>query len=394
MRTFLILLAALSQILTQQSSETSSLVSEEPVLFEPVDRSEYVLGAGDILQVTITGGCTELMLYSGVQPQSVCIVSGDGFLPVPGLGQVEAQGFTISETEERILALARRYYPRISLGIALVEPRVIKVYIGGMIASPGTYTLSAINRVSDLVTLAGGLTSYSSRSGNMYLENGDTVSVDLRMDPATHARAADPFVQGNSSVIFDLCENPVYILREGAVPELPGENPVSSIETWDIEPGTDLTYLLEQIGGLGGNMDLERSLLVQDQARYPVWTPEYGLLDIIVMPGDTLTLVMLSDSIALGGALNRTGWIRFRPGVTAREYIDMSGGIRSDGDMGRTRVFRGGEQIASGSEALDLVLLPGDVVEVPWTWIARNAEWIRVLSVAVTIVVMVDGLTN
>jgi protein involved in polysaccharide export with SLBB domain len=393
MREILILLAALSGTNILQPSEPTA-VTQDAILFEPVDRNEYVLSAGDVLQVTIAGGCTPMMITSGLMPQSICMVSGDGHLPVSGLGQIDVDGLSIAEAEDRLLLLARSFYPRISLGIALLEPRHVKVYIGGMVESPGTYTLSAISRISDLVVDAGGLTSYSSRMGSMFLEIGDTVSVDLRLDPLTHRRTADPFVSNNASVFFELCSDPLYILRGGGQPVLQGENMVSSVETWNVDPDTDLQELIEQIGGLGGNMDLERSLLIHGSEQYPLWSNEDGLLDIVVSPGDTLSLVMLSDSISVGGAVNNSIRVAFRPGITAREYVDISGGIRSDGDMGRTKVFRNGEEIARGSEALALVLLPGDVIEVPWTWIARNADWIRLLSTVMTIVVMVDGLTN
>jgi len=34
------------------------------------------------------------------------------------------------------------------------------------------------------------------------------------------------------------------------------------------------------------------------------------------------------------------------------------------------------------------------VIEVPWSWVTLNAEWLRLLSTAVTIVIMIDGLTD
>jgi protein involved in polysaccharide export with SLBB domain len=392
MREILILLSALAQITTTPTTETLSL-SEEPVLFEPVDRNEYLLGPGDILQVTVYGGCTEVMLTSGVRPQSVCMISGDGYLSVSGLGQLDVMGISIAEAEEQLQTLARRFYPRITLGTALLEPRLVKAYIGGMVEAPGTYTVSAISRISDLVQLAGGLSSYSSRKGNMFTESGDTVSVDLRLDPVTHQRIADPFVTNNISVVFELCTDPVYILRAGTLfrEDL---SIIPSMETWDVDPDTDLEELLNSIGGLSGNVDLARSHLVRDGESFPVWSTELGLLETEVIPGDTISLVMLSDSITIGGATNRHERVAFRPGTTTREYIDRSGGFRYNSHAGGTRVYRNGEEIARGNDALDMVLLPGDVVEVPWSWIAKNAEWIRVLSVAITIVVMVDGLTN
>ena len=121
---FLILLAGISQITTIQTIETPA-VSEDPALFESVDRNEYVLGPGDILLVTVYGGCTEVMLTSGVRPQSDCMVSGDCYLSVSGLGLIDVRDLTIAEAEESLIILARRYYPRIAIGMALFEPRMV-----------------------------------------------------------------------------------------------------------------------------------------------------------------------------------------------------------------------------------------------------------------------------
>ena len=388
----LILLAGISQITTIQTTETTA-VSEDPALFESVDRNEYVLGPGDILQVTVYGGCTEVMLTSGVRPQSNCMISGDSYLSVSGLGQIDVRDLTIAEAEENLIILARRYYPRITIGIALLEPRMVKAYASGMLETPGTYTLSALSRVSDLVEMAGGLSSYSSRRGNMFTEGGDTVSVDLSLDPATHRPVANPFVENNVTVVFELCLNPVYILRSGSLIRN-DESTIPSIETWDIDRGSDLAELLASTGGLSGNVDLERSLLLRGGEEYPIWLRDSGLLDMTVEAGDTLSLVMLSDSITVGGATNRHERIAFRPGTTTREYIDRSGGFRYNAHQGGTRIYRNGEEVARGQEALDMILLPGDIIEVPWSWVTINAEWIRLLSTAVTIVIMIDGLTN
>lgn len=388
----LILLAGISQLTTIQTIETPA-VSEDPALFESVDRNEYVLGPGDILLVTVYGGCTEVMLTSGVRPQSDCMVSGDCYLSVSGLGLIDVRDLTIAEAEENLIILARRYYPRIAIGMALFEPRMVKAFASGMLETPGTYTLSALNRVSDLVEMAGGLSSYSSRRGNMFTEDGDTISVDLRLDPVTHRPVANPFVENNVTVVFELCLNPVYILRSGSLVRM-YESPIPSIETWDIDQGSNLEELLASTGGLNGNVDLERSMLLRGGDEYPIWLSGSGLLDMVVEAGDTLSLVMFSDSITVGGATNMHDRVAFRPGTTTREYIDRSGGFRYNAHQGGTRIYRNGEEVARGSEALDMVLLPGDVIEVPWSWVTLNAEWLRLLSTAVTIVIMIDGLTD
>ncbi|MCK5787259.1 MAG: polysaccharide biosynthesis/export family protein, partial [Candidatus Sabulitectum sp.] len=346
------------------SSDTRVL---ELSIFESVDRDQYILGAGDVLQTVLEGGTSEALIISGLSSISPCQVSGDGTIQVSGIGQLDVMGLTLNQAEDALQQLTRRYYNRVTVGLALLQPRTVKIWITGMVARPGQYTLYAINRVSDLVSDAGGMSSYSSRTGWMITSSGDSISVDLHFDPRTGRPVSDPFVDGSAGVIFGLVRSPVYVIRPG-IRNYNDSYTIPEVETWEASPGETVEALMYRIGGISGDVDLSRSVLITSQSSSPVWIEDQGFSDSTVQAGDTLSLVVQGYDIYVAGAVHQRGIIPYTPGATARVYVERAGGKAYNSNLGGTTVTRDGVLISSGIEALDIQVLPGDVIEVPYNW--------------------------
>ncbi len=357
---------------------------QEFSIFEPVDRNEYILGAGDVLQLVVEGGTSEAMIISGLSSISPCQVSGDGIIQISGIGQLNVMGLTIEQAEEALQRLARLYYYRVNVGMSLVQPRTVKVWITGMVARPGQYTLYAINRVSDLVSAAGGMSSYSSRVGWMFTASGDSILVDLHFDPNTGRPVSDPFVDGGAGVVFELVRSPVYVVRPG-IRNYNDAYAVPEVETWEASPGETVEDLMYRIGGITGNVDLARSTLVSLQGSSPIWVEDQGFSEEEVLAGDTLRLVVQGNDIYVAGAVHQRGIVSYTPGTTVRVYVERAGGKVYNGNTGGTTITRDGVLIASGGEALDVEALPGDVIEVPYNWVARHAQEIGIVATVVGI---------
>lgn len=391
---FLILLALAAQLTTGTSVETGTGDSVwDFAIFEEVDRDTYVIGAGDVLQMVIQGGTSEAMLVSGLSSVVPCKVSGDGMIQLSGIGQFQASGLTIAAAEEELQRLVSRYYPSTEIGLGLLEPRTVKVWINGMVEEPGQFTLYAINRVSDLVTEAGGLSSYSSRSGWMVTADGDSIEVNLHFDRSTGQPVADPFVDGGAVVSFGLVTDPVFVVRPG-IRNYTDQYAVPEVETWECVPGETVEDLMYRIGGISGNVDLSRSYLVSAGDNLPIWTRGSGFSEFAVVPGDTLRLVVQGNDVYVAGAVHQRGIISYTPGDPVRTYVERAGGVVYNGHLGGTTLTRDGRRIASGDEALDAEVLPGDVIEVPYGWVARHSQEIGILATVVGITSTIIYLTR
>lgn len=382
----------LSDVDTQSAGLTSSQLVIEDIV-EAVDRDAFLLGPGDKITLTFQGGCTTFMLASGASPVSLVTITSDGMVTVPGVGQAELIGLTVNQAQELLAQMARDQYPRADLRIALAQPRSLRVTVRGMVNTPGRYVMSAVYRVSDLVEKAGGLSLYGSRQGVLRTQHGDTLQVNLMFDPQTMERISDPYLTNNAVVIFPICSDPVYVVRRGRVRDAQQQR-VPAVETWDLPDSTGMRRFLDYTGGLTGDVDLSRSVLLRGDSAISIWERRTGLADHILLPGDTLSLVMTSDSVVVAGAVDRAGELPYVPGWNVREYVARTGGFNANAKEGEVEVIREGQVVSRGSQALDFVPLPGDVIEVPYSWVARHGSSVAILSTTVGIISIVYNLLD
>jgi len=120
------------------------------------DPSDYLLGAGDLLQVTV---------FESKELKTTVRVSSRGYITLPLLGQVRVKGLTAREAEINIEKGYRVKYikdPHVSV---FVEEHMSKrVTLVGQFKQPGTYEYPSKQTLLDVMALAGGLTD---KAGNM-----------------------------------------------------------------------------------------------------------------------------------------------------------------------------------------------------------------------------------
>jgi len=114
-----------------------------------VDPSDYLLGAGDLLEVTV---------FEAEKLGSKVRVSSRGYVTLPLLGQVMVKGLSAREAEEEIEDLYSKTYikdPHISIFVK--EHFSQRVTVVGEVKKPGTYDYPSKQRLLDVLALAGGL---------------------------------------------------------------------------------------------------------------------------------------------------------------------------------------------------------------------------------------------
>lgn len=389
LNTALLLAAAAALSLPAQ---TSSPVQSGalPLAFEPADRDAYILGPGDVLDVTVEGGATPAALASGLFPQSVCTVSSDGVLAVAGIGQVSVGGLSIAEAEIELSRLTRSYYPGMRIGISLSAPRLVRVRASGAVSTPGIYAMYALQSVSDLLVEAGAAAACS-RTGWVYSE-GDSLRFDLRTDPATHMPVSDPLLAGGTTVLFSTCEHPAYVVRPSR-DSIAGVTAGSMIQAWEVERPVELELFVEMTGGAGSDIDPGRSGLLHGGILAPVWGVD-GLADLFVEAGDTLFLARAETKVTVAGAVAAPGARDWIAGLAASDYVGLSGGALPEAAQGGMRIVRDGEIIASGRDAAAIEPSPGDRVEVPFKWATRSMDMFVILGSVVSAAAIIINLSQ
>lgn len=120
----------------------------------PVER-EYYIDVGDILDISVWQ-ITDLS-----KPE--VIVRPDGKISFPLIGDIKAEGLTLTQLDNSITEKLKTYVktPEVSIMIRRFGEQANKVSILGEVTAPGVYKFSSPPSVTEVVASAGGYTKYS-----------------------------------------------------------------------------------------------------------------------------------------------------------------------------------------------------------------------------------------
>jgi polysaccharide biosynthesis/export protein len=118
--------------------------------------SDYVLGEGDLIQMSVFG-IDELKAETRIGAR--------GFVSLPLLGPVELKGLTTRQAEQTIENLYKEKYVKDPHVTVFVKEHVTqKITIIGAVVKPGTYDYFGRQHLLDVLALAGGL---NDKAGNL-----------------------------------------------------------------------------------------------------------------------------------------------------------------------------------------------------------------------------------
>ena len=128
----------------------------------------YVIGVGDQISVNIWG-------YSELS--NAYTVGDDGAIFPNTVGKIFLNGKTFKQAKTIIKArFGKSYNPQNSnISIDVNFSKVIKVNLVGEVQTPGTYSVSGINSVFNVISFAGGLTKHGSVREILVVRNGKKV---------------------------------------------------------------------------------------------------------------------------------------------------------------------------------------------------------------------------
>lgn len=151
----LVSLTSVSEPTLAQGTRTVPGTSGEIISDKPADTSEYILGGGDRVKISI---------YQSENLGGDFLILPDGTLTLPLIGRMTLKGMTIPQVME---ALTKRYAAYIRepiVTVSVMVPRPLQIAIVGEVTNPGTYTIpleqtGTAPLLTDLLRRAGGITT-------------------------------------------------------------------------------------------------------------------------------------------------------------------------------------------------------------------------------------------
>ena len=280
----------------------------------------YVLGTNDIVRVTIFGTSSADLVLE---------VNEQGYVQPQGMPQIYLRGLTVGQARD---LLRQRFAPHFTFRndqfvVTVQETRPITVSVIGESVRTGTYYLSAMNSVFNLLSNAGGPSEIGSVRQIEHISGTTRKVVDvyqLMRDPSTQYRFD---LQHNDVINIPVARKIVRI--EGAV-----RRPMR----YEMLDNESLIELIEFAGGLTESA-FPDFVQVRRFDRGESTLLEFSLRDVLegreiveLRSGDLIRVRTsenaLMRKVTVSGFVNYPGEFGYREGITVGEAISLAGGLR------------------------------------------------------------------
>lgn len=135
---------------------------------------DYRLGAGDLIRISV---------FDHEELAGDLRVSQSGNITFPLIGQVAVADLSTGEVEQMLSErlTSGGFIRRAQVSVLVIEYESRKVAVMGQVSKPGQYSLTASNRVLDVLALAGGLaTEDAAEQATLLRKDGSKAVIDLR----------------------------------------------------------------------------------------------------------------------------------------------------------------------------------------------------------------------
>ncbi|MFN0158927.1 MAG: polysaccharide biosynthesis/export family protein [Bacteroidota bacterium] len=346
----------LTQLRSGAKSESSPFTGKPVAMDAPVNPAEYSVGPGDVLAINV---------WSSAPKEHTVTVTPEGMMLIPNVGLIDVRGLVLQAAKEKIVERMRRFYTQGDMTVTLLSPRRVVVQIVGSVINEGTYEMSSVERVDQLVTKGNQPTesqlndrdfaakvdwarqSASHRHIVLQRRDGTVHKIDLIKYYATGEGRFNPYLhEGDQVFIPELSPLSrsvgVYgaVVREGTFEFVQGDR-LSDILQWSLgatPQASNGATLLTRLTPDGNSMDSIR-INLSDAARD-------GAGDIELRPGDRL--IVHADAelrqnyiVAVEGEVRFEGRYPITRGTTRlTEVITSAGGFTETAFLAGATVLR------------------------------------------------------
>ena len=313
-----------------------SSTSFEPSLNIPTPR-DYVFGVGDEIRIDIWGAA---------EAEYTLVIEPGGNIRIPSVGPVQVAGLEYDEVKERILMNLKSIYSGLNLkdttegntyaDVSLGNVRSVNVSMIGEVRQPGSYTVSSLATVFNMLYAAGG----PNRSGSwrsIQVIRGDSVAVEFDLyDLIVHANQRDNVrVMDNDIIRVRPYYNRVRLNGEVKRPGM-----------YELKEGETLTDLMEFSGGFAENAYKDRIVIRRktniERSLSDVKWPEGG--DIVLRNGDEIEITPIVDRyenrVRVEGAVYMPGDFELTDGLTLSGLLEKAEGVKEDAFLERALLIR------------------------------------------------------
>lgn len=340
------------------------LQQPEPTLLESqaletaIDPDSYVVGPGDEFLINIWTA-QEFGHHTAVTPE--------GKLVIPTIGTIDVNNKTLKEVQTLVAKKGARKYVKTKITAHLVRLRRFRVHVTGQVVTPGPYEALAVDRVSDLIARAGGLTPWAfERAVEVRHLDGTIDHVDLYLYKNEGVIDSNIYVQGGDVIYVP------SIKLSGATVRVEGE--VKDPGIYQLASNESLRDFLLRVGAFNRRADLTNAYVQRkadtDGTVQKISIMSYlqnddrgnGFSHFTLHDGDLIVIPKRYERVYVVGAVRNPGAFPYKPNLTSQDYVGLAGSTEMAVKLSKVQVIHRNQKVEKGK---DILIQPGDTIFVP-----------------------------
>ena len=278
---------------------------------EPNLSSEYILDAGDQLEIQLIGQKNYVERLS---------IKRDGSINLPDIGKLNIAGLKLSEAISLIRARIDSSYIGTETFVSLTNVRDVNVLVSGNAYNPGVYTVSGNSNILHAVAVAGGVSEYGSYREINLIRNQEIIETldiyDVLITGKYHSKVS---LKSGDIIFVNPIKNIVAI--EGAV-----KRPAM----YEIKDKQNLHDVIEYANGIDKDADMSNIYLdrIQDGKVQSIEIDNIQQFKTLrAEDGDKIFIRKHAfRSINIEGAILKPGKYLMAEGETIKDLLKKAGG--------------------------------------------------------------------
>ncbi|MBI1797667.1 MAG: SLBB domain-containing protein [Candidatus Eisenbacteria bacterium] len=315
----------------------------------PVDPDVYVVGPGDLFQLTLSGR---------VSRTDYLTVGPEGDLLIPGSGPFHLAGLTLKDARARLLKWLSGEFLGVRIDLQLARVRLMRVYVTGDVRQPGPIEIAATSRLSEALPTGVLLPGASRRNVGLRHRDGATLIGDLELFDRTGRYSLNPYLSDG-----DIIHVPT------AVEFVEAHGAVAREGRFELGPADSLRTLLDLAGGPLPSAQADQCLLVRWRTTSQAESTRFDLPDVysgrtnpVLRDGDHAFIFFTArfhalEHASIYGEIENPGVYPLSTGQTRlSDLIKAAHGFLPRADLASVRVFRASKAGAESDPEFDRLI--------------------------------------
>jgi protein involved in polysaccharide export with SLBB domain len=378
-----------------------SSILKLPGVEAPIISDQYYLAPGDRLQVTVQGS----VAYSY---EATVTYEGKVNITIPVskdkqevVDVIVVSGLTLAGAQDTLTMVMGHLFKSAQVKLTLTGLRSGIVFLTGEVQNPGAYDALPVERVSQIITRAGGIAPLGTRTHIELVRGGQVYAiVNIERFETGGDLLANPYVQSGDVVQVPRVDGFVtvrgavfgrgeYRLRAPSAQAPDAERERLSEGIYELSPGERVSDVISQAGGITPWADISNSYIERlvvggngERKKLPVNLHRIiferdSASDIDMQNADVVVVPPFDTLVYVEGEVTEPGPFPFVPGLRVSDYVGQAGGPTANGNAGSVYVLREGKRISGRGNP---VLESGDIVMMPRVAVKWWQDYVSIAS--------------